>query len=99
MCRVLAIVDKCVYSNYITATITTNGDKKMQNRVKGTMSKIREMAANGDEAAKAELEFRLNRVSEVVFEEPKIDGYDSMFGFERDDYKAAIRNGQQPCSK
>jgi len=29
VCRVLAIVDKCVYSNCITATITTNGNKKM----------------------------------------------------------------------
>ncbi len=28
MCRVLAIVDKCVYSNYITATITTNKETK-----------------------------------------------------------------------
>ena len=39
VCRVLALADKCVYSNYITATITTNGDKKMSKKVTWIVTK------------------------------------------------------------
>ena len=59
MCRVLALVDKCVYSNYIAATITTNKETKNEDSQENNLD--RKERRNGNHTSQHEATSGANR--------------------------------------